>query len=99
MDQMNIKEAINTLTDEQKKQLAACKSPEELTVRLGELGVELPDELLDAVAGGAYYQYNEEKKTWDIFLKDGYYLESQDIKGCAECIAGFYTYLEEKGEI
>ena len=43
---------LNNLTDEQKKKATACKSLDELTACLGELGVALPDELLDAVAGG-----------------------------------------------
>lgn len=45
-------EILNSLTDEQKEKAKACKTPEELTGLLGELGVELPDKLLDAVAGG-----------------------------------------------
>ena len=43
---------LNGLTAEQKERAKACKTPKELTSLLGELGVELPDELLDAVAGG-----------------------------------------------
>lgn len=45
-------EILNSLTDEQKEKAKACKTPEELTGLLGELGVELPDKLLDPVAGG-----------------------------------------------
>ena len=41
------------LTDEQKEKVKACKSPDEIIALLGEMGVELPDKLLDAVAGGA----------------------------------------------
>ena len=49
-------EVLNGLTDEQKEKAKACKTPEELTSLLGELGVELPDELLDAVAGGQGFE-------------------------------------------
>ena len=42
----------DSLTDEQKEKAKACKSMDELTVLAGQMGVELPDEVLDAVAGG-----------------------------------------------
>ncbi len=41
-----------SLTDEQKEKAKACKSMDELTTLAGSMGVELPDELLDSVAGG-----------------------------------------------
>ena len=46
-------EVLKNLTEEQKERMKACKSPSEIIARLSEMGVELPDELLDAVAGGA----------------------------------------------
>ena len=53
----NMKEALKgiyeNLTDEQKEKAKACKSADELMALLGEWGVELPDELLDGVAGGS----------------------------------------------
>lgn len=56
MDQQKMKERmtnlLNSLTDEQKEKVKACKDMNELTALLGQMGVELPDELLDAVAGG-----------------------------------------------
>ncbi len=47
-----LKSVVKGLNDEQKEKVKACKSPDEVIACLGELGVELPDELLDAVAGG-----------------------------------------------
>ncbi len=43
---------LTSLTDEQKEQAKACETMDELTACLGKLGVALPDELLDGVAGG-----------------------------------------------
>ena len=40
------------LTGELKEKLKACKGPEELAALLAEAGVALPDEVLDAAAGG-----------------------------------------------
>jgi len=45
----------DSLTDEQKEKAKACKTWEELSKLTGEEGIELPDELLDAVAGGYGY--------------------------------------------
>ena len=45
-------ELLKGLTEEQKEKAKACKTPEELMAFLGKLGAALPDELLDAVAGG-----------------------------------------------
>ena len=45
-------ELVNGLTDEQKEKIKACKDLDELTALLGEMGVELPDELLNEVPGG-----------------------------------------------
>ena len=42
----------DSLTDEQKEKAKACKSMDELAALAGQMGVELPDEALDAVAGG-----------------------------------------------
>ncbi len=42
----------DSLTEEQKEKAKACKSMDELTTLAGSMGVELPDELLNSVAGG-----------------------------------------------
>ncbi len=46
----------DSLTDEQKEKAKACKSMDELTALAAKEGVELPDELLDAVAGGYIFK-------------------------------------------
>ncbi len=46
-------ELLNGLDDEQKEKAMACKTTEELTAFLGELGIAVTDEALDAVAGGS----------------------------------------------
>ena len=47
-----LKAAVDTLSEEQKKKAAACETVQDLIAFLTEAGVELPDELLDAVSGG-----------------------------------------------
>ncbi len=47
-----LERVIASLTEEQKEKVKDCKDINELTVLLGKLGVELPDELLDDVGGG-----------------------------------------------
>lgn len=42
----------DSLTDEQREKAKQCQSMDELTALAGSMGVELPDELLDSVAGG-----------------------------------------------
>ena len=41
-----------SLTDEQKEKAKQCKTMDELTAFAGKEGIELSDEVLDAVAGG-----------------------------------------------
>ncbi len=48
----SLERVIASLTEEQQEKVKACKDMDELTALLGELGVELPDELLDDVGGG-----------------------------------------------
>ena len=47
-----IKRICDSLTDEQMEKAKACKTIDELIKLAGEEGVELPDEVLDAVSGG-----------------------------------------------
>ena len=51
-----LKELWGSLTDEQKEKAKACKTSDELLKLAGEEGIELPDEVLDAVAGGYIYR-------------------------------------------
>ncbi len=55
---------LDSLTDEQKAKAKACKTPDELLKLAGEEGIELPDEVLDAVAGG--YIYYSQYGTYNI---------------------------------
>lgn len=43
----------DTMTDAQKEKAKACTDMDELTSYMGDEGIELPDELLDEVGGGA----------------------------------------------
>lgn len=47
-----MKGIYENLTDEQKEKAKGCKNLDELMKLAGEWGIELPDEALDAVAGG-----------------------------------------------
>ncbi len=42
----------DSLTDEQKEKAKACETPDELAALAGKEGIELSDEMLDAIAGG-----------------------------------------------
>ncbi len=55
----------DSLTDEQKAKAKECKSMDELKTLAGKEGVELPDELLDAVAGGESYYEWLERTYWE----------------------------------
>ena len=48
---------LNELTEEQKAKLKSCTDSKELMSALGEMGIELTDEQLDAVAGGKEWNY------------------------------------------
>ena len=60
-----IKGVLDSLTDEQKEKAKTCKSAKELMDFLGAEGVVLPDEALDAMAGGDDFwsQFKEFDKT------------------------------------
>ena len=46
---------FNSLTDEQKEKAKACKTVDEFKEFVEKEGIELTDEMLDAVAGGGGY--------------------------------------------
>ena len=48
-----LKGVYDSLTDEQKEKAKQCKTMDELMTFAGEEGLELPDEVLDSVAGGS----------------------------------------------
>ena len=49
-----LKGIYDSLTDEQKAKAKACKTMDELMALAGKEGIELPDEILDVVAGGSW---------------------------------------------
>ena len=55
------------LTDEQKEKVKACRSMDELTALAGEERIELPDELLNASAGGYYKKVPKSFDAWNIY--------------------------------
>ena len=67
---IDLKGIWDTLTDEQKEKARECKSLDELIEFAGKEGIELPDEMLDSVAGG-YIMKGDEEGTW-IVIRDDY---------------------------
>ena len=53
---------LKDLTPEQKEKARACKSADELIALADSEGVELSDEQIEAIAGGAWYNCMNE--TW-----------------------------------
>ena len=51
-----LKTIFDSLNDEQLERAKECKSIDELLAVVGEEGMELPDEIVDAVAGGYIYK-------------------------------------------
>ncbi len=61
----------DSLTEAQKEKAKACESPAQLMKLAAEEGVELPDEMLDAVAGGYLYRtyqdsFNPRKDRYEV---------------------------------
>ena len=52
MENMNINTFLDTLTEEQKSKVLACKTEDELEQVLDDYAIEIPDEMLEDVAGG-----------------------------------------------
>lgn len=64
---------LDSLTDEQRGKAKTCKTPEELTALAAKEGVELPDEMLDAIAGGYIYKNadrNYIRAEWQVIADD-----------------------------
>ena len=55
---------------------------------------ELTDEALDSVTGGAFYQYNEETKKYDVMSRTKEYIASCDTEGEARKMTMQYTQTE-----
>lgn len=63
----------NSLSDEQKEKAKDCKTLDELFALAGKAGTELPDELLDSVAGGIilrWIDYDTQKPTGLYIITD-----------------------------
>ena len=71
--------AVANLTGEQKKKAEECKNLNDLIDLLGKTGVALPDELMNAVAGGIIYQG-----------EPGYISKTTTCKRCGNA----FSYLE-----
>lgn len=52
---MDLKNALEGLTDEQREQARALKTPEEIINFAKEQGFELSDDQLEAVSGGSWF--------------------------------------------
>ncbi len=64
-----LKNVWDSLTDEQKEKAKECKTADELLKLAGEEGIELPDEVLDAAAGGALVKITDKYGyvTWNVY--------------------------------
>ena len=52
---MKLEELFGNLTDEQKEKAKACKNVEEFKAFIGDEGIELNDEQLEALSGGSVW--------------------------------------------
>ena len=80
-----LKGIYDSLTDEQKEKAKKCKTMDELLKLAGEEGIELPDEVLDAAAGGVVVDIKD--GTWSAFDDDGEYLGNRWGKEAAQELA------------
>ena len=88
-----IKGIFDSLTDEQKQKAADCKTVEELTACLSKMDVSLPDELLDAVAGGTKPPFHKNMhythQIWYQCPECRFWMEAEKLKGnggnCSRC--------------
>ena len=65
-----LKSIYDSLTEEQKEKVKNCKSMDDLTLFAGKEGIELPDEVLDAVAGG-YINETSDYLGWWVWDENG----------------------------
>ncbi|MBR4204496.1 MAG: hypothetical protein IKQ92_03370 [Clostridia bacterium] len=93
-DRTKLTEALkgvwNSLTDEQKARASECKTAEELMKFAGEECIELPDEVLDAAAGG-YIVYEADANHWTVVRdSNGEVVAFSPTRQGAERVAGMY---------
>ena len=74
-------EIYDSLTDEQKEKVKECKTMEEVSAFAAEEGIELPDEMLDDVAGGYIFVNNS----------GGYEVINDKTGDVMDTIWGFYA--------
>ena len=70
---------IAGLSDEQKAKVDACETVDELTKLASESGVELPDEILEAVSGGSFKGF----ELWCVYCKR--YVWTDSSQTCPTC--------------
>lgn len=80
-----LKGIYDSLTGEQKEKAKKCKTTDELLKLAGEEGIELPDEVLDAAAGGVIVDIKD--GTFSAFDGDGEYIGNVWGREAAEKIA------------
>lgn len=92
-----MKGIYENLTDEQKEKANACKTSDELMKLAGEWGIELPDDALEAVAGGGCgggQKYPRHHYDWSCEHQQDYGWDSMSQGECTMCIYG-----EDLGEM
>lgn len=52
---MDLQKKLEELTDEQRERARALKTPEEIVAFAKEQGIDITDDQLEAVSGGAWY--------------------------------------------
>lgn len=89
-----LKGIYDSLTGEQKEKVKACKTMDELMKLAGQEGIELPDEALDAVAGGAIF-WDENARQW-VLIRDS---DGKELKRMSKFYDRFdYEEAEEWAE-
>ena len=91
----------DSLTEEQKEKAKACKTADELVKLAASEGIELPDELLDAVAGGVVVEIKG-TGTWSAFDNKGDYIgNAGSLNGAKELARsrGADTSLVDKAQL
>ena len=96
-----LKKLWGSLTEEQKEKAKACKTTDELVKLAASEGIELPDELLDAVAGGVVVEIKG-TGTWSAFDNKGDYIgNAGSLDGAKEMARsrGADTSLVDKAQL
>ena len=65
------KEAWSDITQEEEAALEACQTPKDFLAFMSEGGFPLPDEMLDAAAGGVRVEFDDVALVWEVTGEDG----------------------------